>query len=196
MNHYAHEKDIITDFHLGKEKASHHLYNLHFPSLCYFADRMIDDKHEAEDIVVDTFMKLLNKKADFDNLSDIKSFLYTATSNACLDSLRKRKRQESVHREIKYLLAEDENVGIDEMIIAKVLQTIHIEIEGLPTQCRKIFKSIFLENKSTSKIAIEMKISPQTVLNQKSKALRLLRLKLYKDGLFIAFVFLQYKVWS
>ncbi len=181
--------DIISRFRNGEEVAIKQLYQLHYRSLCYYAEKLLQDKTEAEDVAVDVFLKLLNKKNDFDNLPDIKSFLFRATRNACFDILRKNKRRDSNNREIANLSEPDELFGEKEMITAKVLQVIYAEIENLPGQCRQVFKSIFIDGKATSTVADEMGITTQTVLNQKSKALQSLRLSLYNKGLFSTVIF-------
>jgi len=175
--------DLINGFRNGEEVSVRHLYHLHYRALCYFAEQLVSDKQEAEDIAVESFIKLLQKKTDFNNLSDIKSFLYTTTRNACFDLLRKNKVKDKSNRELEYLAQPDDQFGEAEMITAKVLQTIYAEMENLPSQCRKVFTSIFIEGKTTAAIAEEMGISSQTVLNQKSKALQTLRFALYKEGL-------------
>jgi RNA polymerase sigma-70 factor (family 1) len=182
--------DLIEKFRNGSENALKEIYELNFSSLCYFADQLIKNLGEAEDIVVETFLKLLKKKTDFKNYAEIKSFLFTAVRNACFDFLRKAKLVDKSKIELSYLAKPDEYFGEQEMITAKVLQAIYEEIEHLPEQCKIIFKAIFIDNKSTSIIAEEMGLSPQTILNQKTKALHILRHKLYKSGIVSATVFL------
>ena len=191
MKVVALHSDIIRGFRNGDEVAIKQLYQLHYRPLCYYAEKLLKDKAEAEDVTVDVFLKLLNKRDDFDNLSDIKSFLFLATRNACFDILRKNKRRDNNQREIADLAEPDDLFGEKEMITAKVLQVIYAEIENLPGQCKQVFKSIFIDGKSTATIADEMGISTQTVLNQKSKALQSLRLSLYKESLYSTFIFLH-----
>jgi len=177
------EIDILEGLRNGNEKAIRKLYDHYYRPLCYFNKSLINYIEEAEDISTETFLKLLQKKDDFDTLSDIKSFLFVTARNACLDFLRKEKRHKKAHDEISFLAEFDEQFGDNEMIVAKVLQTIYAEIENLPKQCGDVFKSIFIEGKSTAEIADEMQISPQTVLNQKSKALRKIRLVLEQENI-------------
>ena len=186
--------NIVEDFRNGNEAAVKQLYNLHYRALCYFAEQLVGDTLEAEDIAVESFLKLMHKKADFNSLATIQAYLYTVTRNACFDLLRKNKRREKNISELTYLAAPDPLFGEQEMITAQVLQVIYAAVENLPGQCKQVFKSIFIEGKNTATIAAEMGISPQTVLNQKTKAINSLRMVLYKEGLFatgILFYFLS-----
>ncbi|WP_166922989.1 RNA polymerase sigma factor [Flavobacterium poyangense] len=178
--------DLIEDFRNGKEKAIRKLYLLYYRPLCYFNKTLIKYSQEAEDISTETFLKLLQKKKDFDTLSDIKAFLFVSSRNACYDFLRKEKRHKKAHEEISFLTESVEQFGEGEMITAKVLQAIYCEMENLPQQCQEVFKSIFIDGKSTAQIAGEMQISPQTVLNQKSKALQKIRLALHQENILSA----------
>lgn len=181
----------MEGFKNGNELAIKKLYTLHYRPLCYFNQKLINYKQEAEDISTETFLKLLKKREDFDTLPEIKSFLYMASRNACYDFLRKEKRQNQSRQESIHSLLPEDHFGEQEMITAKVLQAIYAEIENLPAQCQQVFKSIFIEGKSTADIATEMGISPQTVLNQKAKALQKIRLALHKEKLFSTAIFLN-----
>lgn len=180
------EIGLLEDFRNGDEVAIRKLYGLYYRSLCYFNQKLINYLQEAEDISTETFLKLLQKRNDFENLSEIKSFLFTASRNSCYDFLRKEKRHNKTHQKMVTLLPLEEVFGEQEMISAKVLQTIYAEIENLPNLRQQVFKSIFIEGKSTAEIAKEMGISPQTVLNQKAKALQKIRLALSQENILYA----------
>lgn len=183
MKFVAESELLIEGLHKGEEKSIRTLYAMHYRPLCYFAENIIHNKSEAEDIAVESFLELLKKKTDFDNLADIKSFLFTVIRNACIDYLRKQKIRTQNNTKLSYLYASEELPVEYEMITAQLLQSVYAEIEHLPGQCKKVFKSFFIEGKTTAIIAEEMGIKPQTVLNQKVKALRLLRFMLLKEGL-------------
>lgn len=174
---------IITLFKRGEPEAFDYLFKLHYRPLVYYGNQLTGNEQEAEDIVVEVFVKLLRKRNDFDNLQDIKSFLFTSVRNACYDHLRYLQRHETSHKDYSYLKGNQETIDDQEMIKAKVLQTIYHEIENLPAQCQKVFKYVFIHGLSTEQIAAEMNISPQTVLNQKTRALQLLRMSLLKKNL-------------
>jgi len=175
-------KHIISAFKKGDEKATRLLFNSFFRPLCYFNEQILGNQQLAEDIATESFIKLIDRKQDFFGIAPMRSFLFVVSKNACVDFLRRNKNLVALEDHLNGVIDSDDNFIEREMIIAKVLQIIYTEIEMLPNQCKHIFTSIFIEGKTTHAIAKELKISPQTVLNQKSKALKLLRIQLLKQG--------------
>ena len=184
MSSLSAEDKLIEAFRNGDETAVKQLYDQYYRSLCYFAISLTGIHDEAEDVVVESFLKLLSKKQDFDRLADIRSFLFTVVRNACLDYLRRNKTKNKFKEELMLAGEETEQWVQDEEMTAKVLQLIYTEIESLPPQCRTVFKSIFFHSKTTEEIASELGLSRQNVLNQKSKALHMLRMKLCEHGFY------------
>ena len=175
--------DIISAFRQGDQEAINVVYHAHFRPLCYFARNLVNNKEEAEDIVVETFIKLLRKRNDFDSVIKIKGFLYAVTRNACLDFLKHSRRKTASHKEIIYLMEKDEDFVQSRMIKAELLNTILEEVENLPPVRRNIFKLIFVEELSTAEIAEKLDITIDTVRVQKARALHSIRANILKKGL-------------
>src|SRR5688500_19829073 len=97
------DKVLLHEFKRGNTQAFKAVYDLYFPSLCFFAKRLVDNDGEGEDIAADSFVKLLNRYDSFDTLPNIKAFLYITTRNACLNYLRYSQRQHSSKRELNRL---------------------------------------------------------------------------------------------
>ena len=159
------------------------VFKLYYRPLCYFADRIIKERTEAEDIVAESFIKLLRTELRTPTELSLKSFLFTTTRNACIDSLRKRKHAFTPVEDLPVSRADDNSAVEQEMVFAQVLQLIYAEIEQLPAQPRVVFKKFFFENKSSELIAEELGLSRQTVLNHKTRALNILKAALYRNGL-------------
>ncbi len=183
MNTGENEATIVKQFQEGEAAAVLYIYKTYYRPLCFFAGKLLGDKREAEDIAIDSILKLLEKRERFDTLSGISSFLYISVRNSCVDFLRAAQRRDISHQEIFYLSATGEEDINYEKNRARVVQEICRQVEHLPPQCREIFKQLFFKRKSSAKVASGLGISPQTVLNQKVKAIRLLRTALQRKEL-------------
>jgi RNA polymerase sigma-70 factor (family 1) len=155
------------------------VYSLCYPPLCYYAGLLLNNKQEAEDVVTESFMKLLDRQGNFDDMLKIKSFLFKCTRNACLNILKHSQRNGLMLNEMNIRHEKHERSVDDEMIRLEVLDEIYCEIEHLPQRCREIFKLIFLEGLSNKEIAERAHINVQTVRSQKAKALELVRTRFF-----------------
>jgi len=181
MTEVLENTEIIEALRRKDEKAIRRLFDLHYASLCYFAETIVRDRQEAEDIAIQVFMRFLQQKQDFRSIESIRSWLFVSVKNAAIDFLRREKRQSLAEEELVVLGEPGDDM---ELLILKsrVLQAVYEEVENLGPQCRAVFKALFFEGKSTAEIAGEMGLSPQTVLNQKARAIRHLRYYLTRKG--------------
>lgn len=174
-------------FRKGEPQALHSLLKLFYSPLCLFAERLVKDRLAAEDIVGESFIKLWNKRNDFETLQNTKAFLYITTRNACLNLLKQTHRDNLSKKQLAYLTGEREEYILNEMVRAEVLQEIMQAIENLPEQCGKVLKLGYLEGLKNQEIADLLKISVHTVKNQKARAIQLLKIKLRDRDLMALF---------
>jgi RNA polymerase sigma-70 factor (family 1) len=188
MDHPAIDPDIITEFKKGDPQAFSSFFHLHYRPLCYFASQLINSQQDGEDIVKDTFVKLWQKHTDFDSPQNIKAFLYITTRNACLNFLRHIQVKESFRKELIYLEEEKgEELVLNQMIRAELMQEIYSEIGKLPERRGEVFKMAYLDGLKNEEIAGQMNISIHTVAEHKAKALYSLRLR-FSDHQIILFI--------
>jgi RNA polymerase sigma-70 factor (ECF subfamily) len=188
MDHPELNPDIITEFQQGDPHAFTFFFQLHYRPLCYFASQLVGDQQDAEDIVKDTYVKLWQKHADFATPQNIKAFLYITTRNACLNFLRHLQVRESSRKELLYLEEEKgQELVLNQMIRAELMQEIYTEIEKLPEKRRQVFKMAYLDGMKNDEIAAHMNISIHTVKEHKGKALQFLRLR-FSDRNIILFI--------
>jgi RNA polymerase sigma-70 factor (family 1) len=182
----------LINFNQGNESAFQKLFNYFYPSLCYFAERLTGENVESVDIVIDLFTTLWSKKGSFQSIDNLKAFLYISTRNRCLNYIQSRKKRKISEMEIKYLSEDYTNAAlIDfEIINAGVMQHIYHQVEDLPPKCKEIFKMVFYEGLTTAEIAKKLGITTKTVLNQKLKAIQLLKVELLKKKLYLPVLFL------
>jgi RNA polymerase sigma-19 factor, ECF subfamily len=174
--------DIVAELRKGSSDALRVIHSLYYPALRNFAGNLAGDFPAAEDILTEIFVTLWRKHKDFGTLTNIKAFLYISTRNACINHVRKLQR-EALRKDglSNYLSPDCEGYVLNEMIRAELLQQIYEAIDALPSQCRRVVKMCYVEGLSNAQIALETRISVNTVKNHKARALSLLRLKFLDD---------------
>jgi RNA polymerase sigma-70 factor (ECF subfamily) len=177
----------------GNDQAFNWFFDLHNKSLSYFAARLLQDPDAADEIVSDCFLKLWQRRADFATPLNLKAFLFISCRNACLNYLEKLKvRNAAQHQYMLYLQQNDQTI-LNEIVQADVLDLVNREIEALPDKIRTVFKLLYIEGKTTAEIADELLVSVQTVRNQKTRAIELIKNSLLKKGVstavYLAFLF-------
>jgi len=188
-------EDIIPAFQQGDPQAFNTFFRLHYRPLCFFAEQLMGDMAEAEDIVKDSYLKLWNRHSDFDHPKSIKGFLYTTTRNACLNYLRHQKVKDHFQQEMRYL---DDQRGdelvLQQMIRTELLQSIYQEIEKLPEKRQQVFRMVYFDGLKNEEIAEKMGISVFTVKEHKARALAQLRLR-FTDKHLLLFFALSSSAW-
>ena len=165
----------MISFREGSRDAFRVIYDLMVRPLTYFVENIIHSEPDAEDIVANAFYKLFHSRGGMKSYDHVKRWLYVIVRNESIDYLRLKTRQRESQYDLSYLESGVEEQIETERVRTILLQDIHKEIEKLPRQRRTILRLYFFEQKSTSEIAEIMQLSPQTVLNHKTKALDALR---------------------
>ncbi len=151
------------------------------PGLVAFATSIIGKSNDAEEIVHDVFIAIWNQSDGHLEEGGIKSYLFTSVKNRCLNFIKKAKLEFSDLAEENTVF--DSAVNIQNKLEAKEAeQRIHILIDMLPTKCRQIFLMSRMYELSYKEIAQVLDITPKTVENQISIALKFLKEHYLKNG--------------
>jgi RNA polymerase sigma-70 factor (ECF subfamily) len=184
---FLEKDDWLTAFNQGNSRAFQVIFENYNRLLFTCAIQLVKDKEQAEDIVSESFTKLWQRHDVFQTEEHIKAFLFVTTRNASLNYLRHIQRKTASQNELSYLQRDkDDQDVITDMIEGELLKMIYPMIETLPNKCRTIFKLIYFEDASTDEVAEKLHITPRNVLNQKRRALQLLKKKLLV-AVFISF---------
>ena len=83
---------LFEDIKCGNLSAFEALFRQYYPSMCVIAGKLVANREVAEDIVQDVFIRLWEKKAEYDKIPDFRTFLYVAVRNLCYNYLRDKKK--------------------------------------------------------------------------------------------------------
>lgn len=148
------------------------LFDDFYISLCIFGERYVEDAECAADLVQDCFVRLWQRREDFEYLHQLKSFLYTSVKNSALNELEHRKVKLGYAGKI--LERSEESFFRDHVVEEEAYRILKQSIERLPEQTRKVML-LALEGKENGEIAEALSLAPGTVHTHKKIAYKRLR---------------------
>lgn len=167
------EEDIIGAIREGNAVAFQHVFDTCYESLCNYAFTLLRDEAEAEDTVQSIFMKLWEKRDTLEITQSVRSYLFRAVYNQCMNQIEHR-AVKARHRAYSQWEA-DESVVDPEIYPDELEEKVRVAIEHLPVQCKKVFIMSRFEGMRYPEIATQLQISVNTIQNHICKALKLLR---------------------
>ena len=142
-------------------KAFRHLYSIYYTALKTLALNYVKDETAAEDLAQEVFIALLDTNQSFENLNEIRFFLYGTLKNKSISLLRKNKVRRMYVEEV----ANDElvlNSFEDKVLEEDVYTRLMSAIEKLPPRC-KLVMELSLNGLKRIEISNKLSISIETV---------------------------------
>jgi len=168
------EIKVCESIRNGDKHAFESLFKTYYKILCSYANQIIADSDNSEEIVQEMFFQLWQKRDFFFIETSLKSYLFRAIHNSCLNHIKHNKIKQAysnnfIHQNetsgSQYLLDESEELRV---LIGKA-------VEKLPPERKKVFMMIRYEERKYQEVADILGISVKTVENQMGKAMQFLR---------------------
>lgn len=183
------EKDFTVALQEGNIAVFEQVFRNYYERLCNYANTILNDMDEAEEIVQGTFLGLWEKRSHIQIHTALKSYLYQAVHNSCLnhlDHLKVRKAHKDYYVNNADIAIES---GAQFTITNELEKQIEEAISSLPPQCQTVFRLSRFEGLTYAEIAQNLNVSVKTIENHMGKALKIMRDRL-KDYLPILMWFL------
>lgn len=156
------EKKLIKKCQNGNKDAFNELITFYYPFIFKFLIKLTNNKDTTDDIVQDTFLKMI-KNIDKFNLKGKASFstyLITIAKNTYIDFIRKNSKElqeldidlleDKIPSEYNYLIHEDYNALLD-------------KINKLPSNLKEVIKLKYLEGYTLEEISKILGIQSKTI---------------------------------
>lgn len=176
------DRNIVEALRQGDEQVFETIFRTYYERLCNYANTILNDMDEAEEMVQSAFLTVWEKHDTLEIHTSVKSYLYRAVHNSCLNRVKHYKVRKTYGDSVKNqteLLHDDAS---QDLIGSELDAIVANAIDSLPDQCKLVFKLSRFENLTYAEIAEQLGISIKTVENHMVKALKVLREKL-KDYL-------------
>lgn len=148
------------------------LFRMYYRPLSLYALHFVGDIESAEDVVQDSFADMWSLLENGKEILNVKAYLYAVVKSRALSKV-KQERLMGLGTPLPDASIDYEKLAEDSFIEARLWTA----IDSLPERCREIFLMSKRDGMKYAEIADELNISPKTVENQISKALKTL-----KDG--------------
>ncbi len=182
------DKQYIVEEHLlieklvkGDTKTFDLLFDRYSRKIYGFALRYLKSEVDAEGVVQDVFLYIWKSRKNIKTDTNFRSYLFTITINLIKKVFRREAYLSKFKMEVGVKLSD--NSADEQIEYASLLVEVDKLIDKLPERRRNIFIKSRKPGMSSKEIAEELGITPGTVDNQISEALKFLRTKIDKKRL-------------
>lgn len=167
------EKNQISEFKTGNKQAFGQIFSEYYQPLCAYAHGFVQNLDDSEEIVQDVFYRMWEDRAKITIEFSLRSYLFRAVANRCLNHLKHRKVQRTYAE--KLMDSPPEFTDSQKIEEEELRHRIALAIEKLPEGRRRVFELIRMEGKKYQEVADLLHISIKTVENQMGSAIQFLR---------------------
>jgi len=194
------EQKIIEGCKMGDRRAQQQLYDQYAPSLLAVCSRYIANKEDAEDVLIEGFVKLFNHVNEYNQKTgSFYNWSKTIMVNTSIDWLRKHSKHNAfiaidvdTAEELGLFNAQSRQKAEEEAIIRDEETQLNIEpgtntahimccIKQMPEYLRIVLNLHLLEEYSYSEIEAMLNLKQTTVRSRFSKAMKWLNDKIKKE---------------
>ena len=138
--------------------------------------KKLGDEEVAQDITQEIFISLWENRKTIDLTGPLTGYLYGAVKYRVINYFRSETRRNGHHAELSYLM----NLELSEKTDSKLLlndlnKEVETALDLLPERMRLVVSMSRQQDRSIREIASELGISAQTVKNQITAAMKILR---------------------
>jgi len=164
---------LFTEFMKGNTEALSGVYNKYYSTLYYYCIKTIGSSSEvAQEIVLDAFLKLWEKRDAIESLGGVRDYLFTLVKRGCIDYLKGRRDQEGP---VNSLVETPTEYGIAEKALDdSQMLSLNEAIKQLPLKQQAVINMIS-EGYTPSEIGKKLGLSRVHVHRLRSQALESLK---------------------
>lgn len=170
----------------GDRAAFAELVELYKEKIYHLAYRMLQNRHEAEEIVQETFLRVFTNLDRYDEDQKFSTWIYRIGTNLCIDRLRKRKINYSLDAEMGdgegndwySTLPSREETPDQQLLLSETQSQIRQSIETLPEKYKAVVILRYLQDLSLQEISEVLSMPVTTIKTRLHRGREFLRKKL------------------
>lgn len=172
------EAELIALMKKGRREAFNEIYDRYWLKLYVAAFKRLKSKDDAKDIVQDLFISLWMKRDTLTINSSLSSYLFTAVKYKVINHIQANQVKKNHLNSLTDAVVDYDNSTHEQISRNDLEVFIESKVARLSPKVKEVFQLSRKENLSINEIAERLHTSDQTVKNQLSKALKILRIHL------------------
>jgi RNA polymerase sigma-70 factor, ECF subfamily len=184
---YTNDTEAVLELADGNIAAYRFLFDHHFTDLCNFLLIYLHSKELSEEIALEIFTYIWEKRETLQIKSTFKSFLFSSAKYKAISLYRKEQKKMFTSIDADRTVFYEDSNSQHLLENEELREIINSAINKLPERSRQIYLLAWEENFSHKEIAERMGITSKTVENHVGIALKKLResLKPYYEQIFM-----------
>lgn len=161
----------------GDEEAYNVIFKQYYKSLCIFSSHY-SGSEESEEIVQEVMLWLWENRSFLPQEVSIKSFLFAAVKNKCINAITHTRIKNRVLTELLAEYSQHFHMpdGYEKYEREELIVFLTKALKALPVEYRDAFERNRFQNMTYNEIAREAGVSPKTIAYRISQTLKKLRL--------------------
>jgi RNA polymerase sigma-70 factor (ECF subfamily) len=158
------------------------LFRSCYKRLCIYAENIIGNRMDAEEIVCNLFVRIWEKREHLSVRGAMESYIVSAVHHEAINYLKhaevEERYREKVHYQLKHLdLLNPEGVDtpLTDMLEKELYELIENAVQTLPKQCREVFVLHMMDGLSYEEVAVRLGVTVNTVRTQITRAMKKMR---------------------
>jgi RNA polymerase sigma-70 factor (ECF subfamily) len=174
------ERELFARMANGDQQAFTKIFYHYTQRIYGFILSKTKSEELTEEIVQEVFIKVWEKRVEINDVLSPQAYIMNMALNKMYDFLRKMASEEKLKQQVWTSIQSYSNITEETLDLHESQELLNEAIEQLPPQQKKIFILSRQQGLSHQQIAEELKLSPKTVNNHLTEALRFIKNYLQK----------------
>ncbi|MFT4833590.1 MAG: RNA polymerase sigma-70 factor (ECF subfamily) [Marinoscillum sp.] len=168
------DEELFLEVKTGNVKSFEIIFKRHYADITRFATSIVRDAVIGEEIAQEVFMYIWEKRAKIELHTGLRAYLFSSAKNKCLNYIKLELPKQQALTDLSNVashLSDGMTTNDTELLKRKIQHA----IDQLPEKCRNIFVLSRYGGLTYQEIAEDLELSPKTIENQMSIALKKLK---------------------
>ena len=174
------ELTIIPNLKRSDEDEFKIAFQTYHTFLYFYALKLLNDSEDAKEAIQNVYFRFWERRNKININFSVKYYLLKSIYNECLNKIKQKKIHYKAIIELqKYFKDETEHNKINFCGNSELVKIVDETIDLLPPKCKSVFILSRIHHYKNKEIAVHLKLSPKTVENHVTKALKIFRVALF-----------------